>query len=153
MSKRGMTAKIRLMAVAAIGGVVVGYSLLSPSTPEIRRAIPVKDEVNKAIPVDSETDFDEVNLPPDTEIRRAKPVHPPVASRRQPQQRLPSDEQVGILLNRRQPDTPKREDTDREVKQAIAGPQPKDGSSELKPVEQYQANVESADDDDDDDDE
>jgi len=153
VSKRGMTAKIRLMAVAAIGGVVVGYSLLSPSTPEIRRAIPVKDEVNKAIPVDSETDFDEVNLPPDTEIRRAKPVHPPVASRRQPQQRLPSDEQVGILPNRRQPDTPKREDTEREVKKAIAGPQPKDGSSELKPVEQYQANVESADDDDDDDDE
>ena len=152
MSKRGMTAKIPLMAVAAIGGVVVGYSLLSPSTPEIRRAIPVKDEVNKAIPVDSETDFDEVNLPPDTEIRRAKPVHLPVASR-QPQQRLPSDEEVGILPNRRQPDTPKREDTEREVKKAIAGPQPKDGSSELKPVEQYQANVESADDDDDDDDE
>jgi hypothetical protein len=141
------------MAVAAIGGVVVGYSLLSPSTPEIRHAIPVKDEVNKAIPVDSETDFDEVNLPTDTEIRRANPVHPPVASRRQPQQGLPSDEQVGILSNRRQPDTPKREDAEVEVKKAIAVPQPKDESSELKPGDQYQGNVESADDDEDDDDE
>src|SRR5262245_50219998 len=148
-----MTAKIPLMAVAAIGGVVVAYSLLRPSTPEIRRAIPVKDAVNKAIPVDSETDFDEVNLPPDTEIRRAKPVQPPVASRRQPQQRLPSDEQVGILPNRLQPDTPKRENTEREVKKAIAGLQPEDRSSELKPVEQYQANMESDDDDDNDDDE
>ena len=150
MSNRGMTAKIPLIAVAAIGGVVVGYSLLSPSTPEIRRAIPVKDEVNKAIPVDSESDFDEVNLPPDTEIRRAKPVHPSVASHRQPQQRLPSDEQVGTLPNPRQPDTPKREDTEPEVKKVIAVPQPKDESSELKPVDQYQANVESDDDDDDD---
>ena len=85
MSKRGMTAKLPFMAVAAIGGVVVGYSLLSPSTPQIRRAIPVRDQVNKTIQVDSETDFDAVNLPPDTEIRRANPVHPPVASRRQPQ--------------------------------------------------------------------
>ena len=150
MSKRGMTGKIPLMAVAAIGGVVVGYSLLSTSTPEIRRAIPLKHEVGKTILVDSETDFDEVNLPPDTDIRRANPVHPPVASRRQPQQRLPGDEQVGILPNRRQPDTPKREDTEPEVNKAIAGPQPKDGSSELKPVEQYQANMESDDDDDDD---
>lgn len=141
-----------VVAAAAIGALVVGYSLRSPSTPEIRGAIPVKDEVNKAILVDSESDFDKVNLPPDTDIRRAKPVHPPVASRRQPQQRLPGDEQVGTSPNRRQPDTPKREDTEPEVKKAIAGPQPKDGSSELKPVEQYQANMESADDDDDDDD-
>jgi len=153
VSKRGMTAKLPFMAVAAIGGVVVGYSLLSPSTPQIRRAIPVRDQVNKTIQVDSETDFDAVNLPPDTEIRRANPVHPPVASRRQPQQRLPSDEQVGILPNRRQPDTPGREDAEPEVKKAIAVSGPKDESSELKPVDQYQASGESDDDDDDGDDE
>ena len=135
---------------AAIAALVVGYSLRSPSTPEIRDANPVEHDVRKAIQVDSQTDFDEVNLEPDTEIRRATPVHHPLAGRRQPQQRLPSDEHIGILPNPRQPDTPKREDTEPEVKKAIAVPQPKDESSELKPVDQYQAHVESADDDDDD---
>ena len=142
-----------VIAVAAIGGLAVGYGLRSPSTPEIRHAIPVKHEVRKATAVDSETDFDEVNLPPDTEIRREKPVQPRVASRRQAQQRLSNAEQVGILPNHRQPDTPKREATEPEGTQAIAVSQPKDQSSKLDPVDQYQANVESDDDDDDDDDE
>jgi hypothetical protein len=138
------------IAVAAIGGLVVAYSLHSPSTPEIRHAIPVKHEVRKATAVDSETDFDEVNLPPDTEIRREKPVQLRVAGRRQAQQRLSNAEQVGILPNHRQPDTPKREATEPEVMQAIAVSQPKDQSSKLDPVDQYQANVESDDDDEDD---
>ena len=141
------------IAVAAIGGLAVGYGLRSPSTPDIRHAIPVKHEVRKATSVDSETHFDEVNLPPDTEIRREKPVQPPVASRRQAQQRLSNAEQAGILPNHRQPDTSKREATEPEVTQAIAVSQPKDQSSKLDRVDQYQANVESDDDDDDDDDE
>jgi len=141
------------IAVAAICGLVVAYSLRSPRTPEIWHAIPVKHEVRKATAVDSETDFDEVNLPPDTEIRREKPVPPPVASRRQAQQRLSNAEQAGILPNHRQPDTSKREATEPEVTQAIAVSQPKDQSSKLDRVDQYQANVESDDDDDDDDDE
>src|SRR5205085_2364088 len=109
--KQAMIIKITpiAIAVAAIGGLAVGYGLRSPSTPEIRHAIPVKHEVRKATAVDSETDFDEVNLPPDTEIRREKPVQPRVTSRRQAQQRLSNAEQVGILPNHRRPDTPKRE--------------------------------------------
>ena len=153
MSKRGMRAKISFMAVAAIAGLVVGYSLLSPSTSKIGHAVPQKDEITKAAPVDSGTDFNEVNLPPDIPISRAKPLHPAVASRGQPQQGPPSDEQVRTLPDRRQPDTPKQEDTEPEVSKAIPANQPKDGSNELKPVEQYEANVESDDDDDDDDDE
>src|SRR5438477_561192 len=60
-----MTTRIALIAAGLITGVVVGYNLNSPTSPEIRRAIAVtttEQEVRQAIPVEPE-------------VRRAIPVH------------------------------------------------------------------------------
>jgi hypothetical protein len=141
-----------VIAVAAIAGLVVAYSLRTSITPEARRGTPVENEHTKTVLVHSQTDFDEVNSPSVKDVRSANRVLSPVASRPEPRRRPPADEQEEILRNRRVPDTPTREDTQPEVTKAIAVPQPKGGSSEVKPVEQFQATTDSDDDDDEDDD-
>src|ERR1051326_7338374 len=105
-----------VIAVAAIAGLVVAYSLRTSITPEARRGTPVENEHTKTVLVHSQTDFDEVNSPSVKDVRSANRVLSPVASRPEPRRRPPADEQEEILRNRRVPDTPTREDTQPEVK-------------------------------------
>src|SRR5437667_9158194 len=70
-----MTTRIALIAAGLITGVVVGYNLNSPTSPEIRRAIAVtttEQEVRQAIPVEPEV---RRAIPVKREVRRAIPVH------------------------------------------------------------------------------
>jgi hypothetical protein len=116
--KRAMLPKLPPIAVAAIGGLVVGYSLHTPSassadagSPKSRQSMPAQPEIRKAIPV----------LPtrqPEPEIRKAMPVLPTrqpaiaAAPNRAPTLRLnPASSPVGTNLRTSPPYTYSRPST------------------------------------------